>query len=59
MDFINPPTQPEESTPTNKKGGKAADKKEDKLTDEVSGYVDGALEEWAEIMHNEIEITDF
>ena len=24
----------------------------------MSGYVDGALEEWAEIMHNEIEITD-
>jgi len=57
MDLINPVVEAETISSDENNDMKASKKVE--TISEVSDYVVEALEEWAEIMHNEIKITDY
>lgn len=58
MDFINPVIE-QESVHSDGEEQSPKELKPPDLKSEVSDYIVESLEEWAEIMHNEIKITDF
>lgn len=57
MDYINPVEELEDEKSEN--SSQLSDQEPDQPQQEVSDYIIESLEEWAEIMQNEIKITDF
>lgn len=57
MDYINPNYDDDSYGDENSDDKTAND--QDQIQDQCADFVDGAMEEWAEIMYNEIGISDY